>query len=153
RRVLGVGVGQLAAIDSGGFDIYYNADAEENGYLNGMSYQLAGGGWLRPSYAGEALAGAGPTLAGKPPVARVGCRRGRKFGQNRSLSHSDRDCGRAGNENYCTGARASRSMRFSTIFSRSWSWSWASRFMVLRRTSGCSSPRSVCSNSSTSCHS
>ncbi|HEV8607829.1 MAG TPA: hypothetical protein VGQ99_21015, partial [Tepidisphaeraceae bacterium] len=34
------------------------ADAEENGYLNGLSYQLAGGGWLRPSYAGEALAGA-----------------------------------------------------------------------------------------------
>jgi len=34
-----------------------NADNAENAYLGGSSYQLAGGGWLRPSYAGTAIAG------------------------------------------------------------------------------------------------
>jgi len=58
RLVLADGIGQLAAIDSGGFNIYYNADAAENAYLSGLSYQLTGGGWLRPSYAGAAIAGA-----------------------------------------------------------------------------------------------
>ena len=57
RLVLGDGIGQLAAIDSGGFNIYYNADNAENAYLGGSSYQLAGGGWLRPSYAGAAIGG------------------------------------------------------------------------------------------------
>jgi hypothetical protein len=58
RLVLGDGIGQLAAINSGGFNIYYNADAAGNAYLGGLNYQLAGGGWLRPIWAGAVVAAA-----------------------------------------------------------------------------------------------
>lgn len=53
RLLLADGLSQLALIDTGGLNIYYNRRTPENAYLGGQALALAGGGRLAPASVAE----------------------------------------------------------------------------------------------------